>query len=230
MDGVAIERTWRQVLGNPPIRIGLGAAGTGIGLGLVSFLSDYVLPLPWSMIGNLTGTWMLVAFAVGAVASVRSMAWGVLAGPLALVTATVAYYAATAMTWPSSSAGHLLSGVVVWGIVSVLAGPLAGSAGVVWRRGRLGTRDGWWLRPAAVAGVAAVVAAEAVFLRIATIDSDPLVVAAELLVAAVLPFGLLRTGRERATACGLMFLLGSVGLPVMAVVTPLLFRLAGGGW
>jgi hypothetical protein len=206
------------------------SVAAGIGLGLLSFASDYVLPHPWAMIGNVTGTWVLVAFAVGAICSERSLSAGIIAGLLALLLATPVYYLVTSLMWPSSSVGLLLFGLVVWSVVAAIVGPVAGGAGAVWRRGALLGRTSWWLRPAAVAGLSAVLAAEAAVYVVVTLDWDPVVVTAEALLGAALPLVLLRSFRDRVAAWVGLVVLVAVGLPVMVVGIPFAFRLAGGGW
>jgi hypothetical protein len=205
------------------------STAVGIALGLVSVASDYLLRYPWALVGNVVGTWIVVAFAVGA-ATGPSTTRAAVCGLLALVVATITYYVATSFAWPSSAIGLLVPGVVAWTVVSVIAGPIAAAAGRAWRSGRLFGRERWWLRPLAVAGVSAVLAAEAGLVALRSTDADVLLgAAAELAVALAIPLVLLRDARNRLTSYALAAIAVVVGLPVMSVSLPIVFRLAGSG-
>lgn len=223
MDDPAVPRTWLRAAA-----VGF-ALGAGLLLGLLSVGSDYLLSYPWSMIGNVAGTWVLVAFAIGAVAD-RSIARGAIAGLLALVTATVVYYAAMSLIWPPSSVSKLVPGVVVWGVVALVVGPGAGAAGAAWRGGAAGRSRPRWLRPVAVGAAAAVLAAEGAFLAVTASTSETLLGAGvELVVAGMVPIALVGPARERALAYATLALVGLASLPVAGILIPAIFMLAGSG-
>jgi hypothetical protein len=110
------------------------AVATGVALGTFSVLSDYFLHNPWAIAGNIAGTWVIVAFVVGALAMKGAAREGALAGLVALLSATVAYYVGTAIGWDVVNVARLVPGVLTWGAVALIAGPVAGGSGAVWRR------------------------------------------------------------------------------------------------
>ncbi len=202
----------------------------GVLLGLLSFTSDYLLRYPWSMVGNTAGTWVLAGFAVGALTGHGSVLRAALAGLGALAIATVVYYASMALVWPSESVPKLLPGVIVWGAASLIVGPAAGAAGGTWTRGLGQGGDRWWLRSVAVGLVAAVLAAEAVFRwGGAAYPDDYAVAGVELAVAALIPLALLRPVRERVTSLTTVVLVGGAAVPLLGLLIPIVFKLAGSG-
>ena len=161
-----------------------------------------------------------MAFAVGALTRNR------LAGPLiasaALITAVFVYYGAI------SFSGHrpgvdLEPATRAWVIVALLAGPIFGLAGALWRGGPHG------LRPWAVALLSGAFIGEALFIVVRSrvlVDlqlQEPaaLFALAELVVAAVLPFLLLRDAGQRGSALAMSLVAGIAGLAAIDLVVNL---------
>jgi hypothetical protein len=175
----------------------VGGFGTsilaGAALGLIAWISDQ-LPYPYGVLlpANTIGVWLAVAFALGA--SARTIPTGALRGLIGLLSAVVAYYALIAafgVGFRAIGAGHAAT---IWGAVALVTGPVLGLAGAVWRHG-IG-----WPRAIAVATLAAALIAEGFMFgagRLAHVDQlsiDPgaLLLGAEMLIGAALPFVLLR--------------------------------------
>ena len=222
-------RTCRAVIEGRLSTVGVPLV-VGAVLGMVSVSSDYLLRQPWSAVGNLAGTWVLAAFAVGARSRQPSITRGAGSGLLSLVTAAIVYYLLTALLWPPEAIGRLVFGVIVWVLVAVAAGPVAGAAGASWRGASWPRSAQAWSRPVSVAAVAAMLFAEAMFLGLGTADADWPSLVAELAIAAALPVVLLRSLSEIAVAYGAIAVLAFVGLPLTAILMPIVFKLAGAGW
>ncbi len=197
----------------------------GIVLGLFCVGSDYLLRYPWSLAGNVAGTWVLVAFAAGALAPRGSIVRSSVTGFVALVIATLVYYVATSFLWPRSAIGLLVPGVVVWSLVASVAGPLAGAAGAIWR-GRIVGRRAPWLRGAAVGVIAAALFAEAAALWVESSEGA----IPELLIATAIPLLLLRRRQDLVSAYAALGAFSLVAVPLMVLGQPVVFRLAGAGW
>jgi hypothetical protein len=195
----------------------VGGFGTsilvGAALGAAAWLSDQ-LQWPYSLLipANMIGVWLGVAFALGA--SARTIPTGALRGLIGLLAAVAVYYllfAALGAGYRAIGAGHAAT---VWGLVALLAGPVLGGAGAVWRHssGRP--------RAVAVAVLAAALIAEGVVFgvtRLVHIDqlgNDPgaLLYAAEIAIGAALPAILLRSG-ERASGYAV-----TAGFAILAAV------------
>jgi hypothetical protein len=185
-------------------------------LGASSWLADQ-LQYPYGLLlpVNAIGAWLAVAFVLGAVA--RTVPTGALRGVIGLLTAVAVYYvliAAFGQGFRVIGASHAAT---IWGGVALVAGPLLGFAGAVWRHWR------GWPRAAAVALFAAALIAEGVAFgatrwtsiaangRLAD-DPGALILAAEALVGLSLPAILLSAG-ERIRGYAV-----TAGLTVAAVI------------
>ncbi len=177
----AVRAALRQVL---------GAVGLGVALGAASWFSDQ-LAWPWQLVvpANAVGAWLSVAFVAGATG--RNVTLGTLRGMLALLAGVAVYYVLIGVLGEGIrvvGAGHAAT---VWGVVAVLAGPVLGAAGALWRHGR------GWPRAVAVALLAAALMAEGVAFggaRLVAIAQDPSLIAvdpAALLFGAEAAIGLL---------------------------------------
>jgi hypothetical protein len=169
----------------------------GAALGIAAWSSDQLQwPINLLIPANNIGVWLGIAFALGA--SARTIPTGALRGLIGLLAAVSAYYllfATLGSGFRAIGAGHAAT---VWGTVALLAGPVLGGAGAVWRHGA------GWPRSIAVAILSAALIAEGVVFgagRIARVDelaTDPaaLLFAAEVAVGAILPAVLLRPGER----------------------------------
>jgi hypothetical protein len=206
------------------------AVAAGAALGVFSVLSDYFLSNPWAIAGNIAGTWVVVAFVVGAFATGGFGRDGAIVGLVALLTATLAYYIGTAIAWDAVNVARLLPGVLVWGAVSLAAGPVSGGAGAVWRRGRFGSRSNWWLPAVAVGILGAPLAAEGLYLAwLFSGEVGAVAGFAELVTGLVLPAWLLRSWQEWRIACTVLSTLGILGLVALGFGLRAIQMLAGSG-
>ncbi|MEO5899709.1 MAG: DUF6518 family protein [Ilumatobacteraceae bacterium] len=152
------------------------AAGAAIGIG--TQVLQGVLPGAWGVLANSGVMWALGAVLVGLLMPSDRVA--VVAGALAMVTASFSYYAAVEWFEHSASNG---SGAAMWARAGLLAGPFFAFAGRAVRLG--GTRR--WLAVAAFAGTLGAEGAQLIWfvgvghLRVAGIVE--LVVGAALLAA-----------------------------------------------
>jgi hypothetical protein len=204
----------------------VGGFGTSIVAGAVigcaSWLSDELgYPLGLLLPVNLIGVWLGVAFVLGG--SARTIPTGALRGLIGLMSAVAAYYLLFALLGDgirAIGAGHAAT---VWGAVALVAGPVMGAAGAI-RRHRTG-----WPRSIAVALLAAALVAEGFVFgagRLIHIDrllNDPgvLILGAEMLIGAALPWILLRRGERLRgyVAMATLALLAAAAIgPVIALI------------
>jgi hypothetical protein len=195
----------------------VGGFGTSIlsggALGAAAWLSDQ-LQWPYSLLipANMIGIWLGVAYALGA--SARTIPTGALRGLIGLLTAVAVYYllfATLGEGYRVTGAGHAAT---VWGLVALLAGPVMGGAGAVWRHGSGRPRA------VAVAVLAAALIAEGVvfgvtrLMHVDQLGNDPaaLLYGAEIVIGAILPAVLLRAG-ERASGYAV-----TAGFAILAAV------------
>jgi Family of unknown function (DUF6518) len=195
----------------------VGGFGTSIlsggALGAAAWFSDQ-LQWPYSLLipANMIGIWLGVAFALGA--SARTIPTGALRGLIGLLAAVAVYYllfATLGEGYRATGAGHAAT---VWGLVALLAGPVVGGSGAVWRHGSGRPRA------VAVAVLAAALIAEGVvfgasrLIHINQLGTDPgaLLYAAEIVIGAILPAVLLRAG-ERASGYAV-----TAGFAILAAV------------
>jgi hypothetical protein len=179
----------------------VGGFGTsilgGAALGSAAWFADgLAYPLDLLIPANAIGAWLGVAFVLGA--SARTIPTGALRGVIGLVSAVVAYYLLNAIFgqgYRVIGASHAAS---IWGAVALLAGPVMGGAGAVWRHGA------GWPRAIGVGVLASALFAEGFVFgtpRLIHVDGlaqDPgvFLFGAEMVLAVVLPWVLLRRGER----------------------------------
>jgi hypothetical protein len=193
---------------------GFGASILGGSLlGAAAWFSDQLgYPLGLLIPANAIGVWLAVAFVLGG--SARTLPTGALRGLLGLMTAVVVYYVLIAVSGEGVRAIGASHAATVWGAVALIAGPLMGGAGAVWRHG-VG-----WPRAIGVAVLAAALVGEGVvfggprLVRVDQLIHDPgaFLYLAEIAIGLALPFVLLRSGER---------LRGYVATAVLAVVAAL---------
>lgn len=171
--------------------------GGGVALGLLAWTSDQLTwPLSLLIPANAIGAWLGVAFALGA--SARTIPTGALRGLVGLLSAVVAYYLLNAVLGHGFRVIGASHAATVWGAVALLAGPVLGGAGAVWRYGS------GWPRAIGVALLAAALIGEGVvfggerLVHLERIETDPgaLLFAGEAIFGALLPALLLRRGER----------------------------------
>ena len=177
---------------------GFGASiGGGALLGAAAWFADQLgWPLELLVPANLIGVWLAVAFLLGG--SARTIPTGALRGLIGLLSAVVAYYLLIAVLGEGIRVTGASHAATIWGVVALVAGPVLGGAGAVWRHGT------GWPRAIGVAVLAAALVGEAVVFggsRIVRVDrlvDDPgaLLFAAEGLIGLALPFVLLSAGER----------------------------------
>jgi Family of unknown function (DUF6518) len=172
--------------------LGTSIAG-GAALGAGAWLSDQIAwPFGLLIPANATGAWLGVAFALGA--SARTIPTGALRGLVGLLSAVATYYLLFALLgqgFRAIGAGHAAT---IWGAVALLAGPVMGAAGAVWRRAA------GWPRAIAVALIASSLIGEGVaiggprLIHVDQLGTDPgaFLLGAEAMLGGLLPFVLLR--------------------------------------
>ncbi|HEX6867551.1 MAG TPA: DUF6518 family protein, partial [Candidatus Limnocylindrales bacterium] len=160
---------------------------------------------------NLIGVWLGLAFILGA--SARTVPTGALRGLVGLLSAVVAYYLLIGLLGDGFRAIGASHAATVWGGVAIVMGPLLGAAGGAWRHAT------GWPRALGVGLLAAALIAEGIVFgadRLVRFDPlvDPgsLILAAEIVIGAALPFALLGPGER------LRGYLTTVGLAVVAAV------------
>jgi hypothetical protein len=186
--------------------------GGGAALGAAAWLSDQ-LAWPYSLLlpANAIGAWLAVAFILGG--SARTIPTGALRGLIGLLTAVAAYYLLFAVLGEGFRAAGAQHAATIWGVVALVAGPIMGGAGAVWRYGT------GWPRALGVAVLAAALIGEAVVFggtRVARLEpvADPgsLLYLVEFVVGLALPFLLLRADER------LRGYVATVGLAVVAAL------------
>ena len=199
------------------VRVGralLVSAGAGALLGASAWFVDG-LGLPWSALipANFVGAWLALAFFTGA-AALRALT-GACYGLLSLLAAVAAYYLLIALFDVGVRVAGASHAATVWGGVALVAGPVMGLAGGVWRHGTGPVRS------VAVATLAAGLLAESVVTGWGRSPSfEPFVepvdlgLAIEFAIGLLLPYLLLRRG-ERLTAYLALVPLGLAGVVVM---------------
>ncbi|MEP7360694.1 MAG: DUF6518 family protein [Chloroflexota bacterium] len=206
------------------------AVAAGVALGAFSVLSDYFLANPWAIAGNIAGTWVVVAFLVGAFAMKGAAREGAIGGLVALLVATLVYYVGTSIGWDLVDVTRLLPGVLVWGAVSLVAGPVSGGAGAVWRRHTFRGRQQWWLPSVAIGILAAPLAAEGLYLAFLFAgEVGAFAGFVELVVGLALPVWLVRSWQEWRIAYTVMSTLGVIGLVALGYGLRAIQVLAGSG-
>jgi Family of unknown function (DUF6518) len=208
----------------------IGGFGTsivvGAALGVGAWVSDQLI-WPYSLLipANAIGAWLGVAFALGA--SARTIPTGALRGLVGLLSAVAAYYVLNAVFGQGFRAIGAAHAATIWGGVAIVAGPVMGGAGAVWRHGH------GWPRAIGVALLSAALIAEGVvfggprLIRVDQLGADPgaLLYAAEIVLGAVLPWLLLGAG-ERLRGYLATTVLGIAGAIAIDPVTTVLRELA----
>ena len=170
--------------------------GGGAALGVAAWLSDQ-LAWPYSLLlpANAIGAWLAVAFVLGG--SARTIPTGALRGLIGLLSAVASYYLLFAVLGEGFRAQGATHAATIWGVVALVAGPVMGGAGALWRYGT------GWPRAIGVAILAAALIGEGVvfgggrFARLdPAIDPGAFLYGAEIVIGLALPFVLLRSGER----------------------------------
>jgi hypothetical protein len=198
----------------------------GAALGTAAWVSDQ-LRSPYGLLipANAIGAWLGIAFALGA--SARTIPTGALRGLIGLLSAVALYYlliAAFGQGFRVIGAPHAAT---IWGAVALIAGPVMGGAGAVWRYGS------GWPRAIGVAILSAALIGEGIVFggaRLVRLDqaaADPgaILLAVEAVFGLALPFFLLRRG-ERLRGYVATGALSAAAAVAIGPVTTLLRELA----
>ena len=186
----------------PPLAVrAVGGFGTailgGAALGAAAWFADgLAYPLGLLIPANSIGVWLGAAFILGA--SARTLPTGALRGVIGLLSAVAAYYLLIAIFGQGVRAIGASHAATIWGAVALIAGPIMGGAGAVWRHAE------GWPRAIGVAVLASALFAEGLVFggpRLIHVDElvyDPgaFLFAAEMILALILPWILLRRGER----------------------------------
>ncbi len=109
----------------------------GAALGVAAWWADQ-LEYPFGLLipANMIGSWLALAFILGV--SARTVPTGALRGLIGLVAAVAAYYLLLALLGHGIRAIGASHAASIWGAVALIAGPVMGGAGAIWRHG-----SGW---------------------------------------------------------------------------------------
>ena len=208
----------------------VGGFGTsilaGAAIGAAAWFADGLAwPLGLLIPANAIGAWLGVAFVLGA--SARTIPTGALRGVIGLIAAVAAYYILIAIFGQGLRALGASHAATIWGGVALVAGPVMGGAGAVWRHGS------GWPRAIGVALLAAALFAEGFsfgaprLVHLDQLGTDPgaLLFGAEMLLGLTLPAILLRRG-ERIRGYVAMGALAIVAALAIGPVTALVRGLA----
>ena len=169
----------------------------GVALGGAAWFADGLAwPLSLLIPANAIGAWLGVAFILGA--SARTIPTGALRGVIGLLSAVASYYILIAIFGQGYRVIGASHAATIWGAVALLAGPVMGGAGAVWRHGA------GWPRAIGVALLTSALFAEGfVFgaprlIHVDQIQYDPgaVLFAGEMILAVVLPWLMLRSGER----------------------------------
>ena len=210
----------------------VGGFGTsilaGAAIGAAAWFADGLAPPIGLLIpANAIGAWLGVAFVLGA--SARTIPTGALRGVIGLLSAVASYYVLIAIFGQGFRAIGASHAATIWGAVALLAGPVMGGAGAVWRYGT------GWPRAIGVALFASALFAEGFVFgvpRVAHLDqlaADPgaVLFTAEMILGIVLPWFLLRREerlRGYAALAGLAVVAALAIGPVTTVIRGLADR------
>jgi hypothetical protein len=165
-------------------------------------------------LGNVPSPWLALAFVTGAIIS-RPL-WGALAAGAALILAVATYYVSIRLS--GDREGIPLQGAMTgWFAVALIAGPVFGCAGAVWRSGP------GLLKPLAVGLLTGALVGEVAYFAGDALryglwqrgDTRIFLAAADLTFALMLPVFLLQRFYQRVPAYVTAALMGVVALVVM---------------
>ena len=196
-----------------------GAVALGGAWGWLSWWGDHQHSQYLAVMTNIGGPWLLFAFLMGMWAD--NVYEGGVLGALTLAAAVCAYYGiyqATRTNDPTMETRFFLNHGIAWLPIAAIGGAMFGVAGSLWRFGN------GWLRPAAVALLGGALIAESI-LNIDDVGTYNSVnaghmaaLACEAVVGILLPFFLLKRGREMAISVGLTIAVALVGIGVEQAV------------
>jgi uncharacterized protein DUF6518 len=200
--------------------------GVGAAIGAAAWVSDQ-LSWPYSLLipANAIGVWLGVAFLLGA--SARTIPTGVLRGLVGLLSAVAAYYLLNAALGHGFRVIGASHAATVWGAVALLAGPIMGGAGSVWRYGS------GWPRAVGVGILAAALIGEGLvfggprLIHVDQLGTDPgaILFAVEIVLGLAVPWLLLRRG-ERLRGYVATIILTVIAVVAIGPVTALVRELA----
>ena len=194
------------------------AIAVGAALGITSRVADS-LAVPLQATAEAGGPWLVVAFAIGALAS--RLRDGAMLGATTLVCATATYYGYIEVVQNGAGRGSQVLIALLWTTIGIGAGALFGALGCVWRKPSVRVR----VRAVAVGFLTGALVGEGVVLAAHTSQDGSAWLAAsvaELGLGLAAPWLLLRSKQLLATATGL----GVLG-PAAMIVAVLLGALAG---
>jgi hypothetical protein len=179
----------------------------GLALGVLTLVGQGLLPGSWNHFANSGAMWLLCAFLVGAV--MPNYRWASAAGVVVLVGALIGYSLAA---WTLGLAYPLFY-VVFWSVVSVVGGPVFGSAGHAWRS------DIFRARVIGLSLLGAVFAAEGWY----TIQYNQDLLAGSLfiMIGVLLAAFLAKSARERLYTILVMLPLTGLGIGVFVLIARL---------
>jgi hypothetical protein len=122
------DQRWRRIGGTPwlwPL-----ALFAGVTFGAASIYPYYFVPGPAHILGNSAAIWLLLAFAIGAVAG-RPLR-GAAAGTLLLVALVVTFFTIAHVLY---SGEHVARLTMFWLGMAIVGGPIFGLSGAAWRSG-----------------------------------------------------------------------------------------------
>lgn len=219
MDRELVNASRRSVNGpaRSTIVATVAAVLMGVALGAWCRVGDH-LAEPVSSLANVGWPWLVIAFAIGAIA--RRPVAGAFLGAAALLVAVGTYYMAMWSADYGMSRSDIISiglpGFVrFWLILAVLAGPIFGAAGGLWR-----TSTGW-MRPASVALLSGAVLGETGAEIVLSLNYDEVAQFGAVAIAVILP-SVLVSGIQRLQAVAWLIGFGVVGLVAVLMLVQIL--------
>jgi Family of unknown function (DUF6518) len=168
----------------PALLLALGGMA-GFVLGVVTSLGQGIADGEWNTLVNSGAVWSLAAFIVGAFGTANLPAVGM--GITTLLGAVAGYYVSATIKLDFASA---FSGIIFWGLVAVVAGPLFGLAGYWWRNKTC------WQHRLAIGFLGGVFAGEGVY-TLLSIPHKPISGWVMLAFGLLVPLVLGRSGRDK---------------------------------
>lgn len=183
-------------------------------LGIVTWLADnQENALTW--FGSLTAPWVLVSFALGAIADERRKA--LFTGAGALLTGVVIYYLGMRIVEDGVNLSYFLSITAFWLLLAPAAGGSFGLMAWEWRN----RSYHWLVRVASVAVPGGVIAGESAFMALtaASLSSGELTLLSGLItLGLIMPLGLLRARRERLVGLGMTLGFLALGMAMVPLI------------